>query len=429
MFKKKYKKIIQIRTLQIKNVLDLVLPDNIVNTNHILLELFHKNKQLGLNDRLEITDSIYDILRNLSLYKYLSNFSNIEQNICLSIISLLKNNNILEFDTYLNANQMECLNEALKKIPNLNIDIQYSVPDWISAYSTVIFNYKSLICSLNNRAKLDIRINPIRMNRKKLLNEIKKDFNLVENKDFDLTPYSPFGLRLNKNLNVKKWQQFIDGKIEIQDEGSQIISMLVDARQDDLIIDFCSGAGGKSLLIGSIMRSKGRIYAFDVSRRKILESKNRILKAGLRNVYLIKIEDENDEKINRFIGKANKVLVDVPCTGSGTLRRHPELKWIYNKNSIIKITDMQYKILESASRCVKEGGYLIYATCSIIPDENQFQIEKFIKNNKSFKVIDIQKIFNKFCDNLFFQGPYLELRPDIHNTDGFFIAILEKINY
>ncbi|AWD32347.1 Ribosomal RNA small subunit methyltransferase B [Candidatus Kinetoplastibacterium sorsogonicusi] len=419
---------INIRISQIVNILNKLLSFNNVIDINVIENYFRSHKNIGLYDRNEINNAIYDILRHLTLYNYLVNSkkTNLEKNICLAILGLINTNNRLY--NYLDNDQKEWIDKIYNyDISSLNANIKYSIPEWIYKSYDNIFNSEALFNSLNSRAKLDIRVNPININRKSFVKNIKQDFNLIENEDFVITKFSPFGIRFNKNIKINKWKYYFDGDIEIQDEGSQLISILVNPRRYELIIDFCAGSGGKSLLMSALMHSSGHIYAFDISNKKLLEAKKRFDRSKLNNISFIHIKDECDQKINRFFGKANKVLVDIPCTGSGTLRRYPNLKWLHTNESINKIIKLQTKILIKASQCVKKDGYLIYSTCSILPEENQLQIAKFIDKNDSFQIIDIKTLLKNLKIDLPCKGPFLELRPDIHHTDGFFIAILKKI--
>jgi 16S rRNA (cytosine967-C5)-methyltransferase len=224
---------------------------------------------------------------------------------------------------------------------------------------------------------------------------------------------------------MNKWHQFEHGLIEVQDEGSQLLALLVGPKRGEMVIDFCAGAGGKTLLLGALMRSTGRLYAFDVSATRLAKAKPRFARSGLSNIVPVAIEHENDTRVRRLAGKAQRVLVDAPCSGVGTLRRNPDLKWRQSLQSLQELTALQTKILASASRCVAPGGRLVYATCSLLKEENQDQAELFLANHPDFELIDAAPILASRT-NLHIEGPYLSLRPDVHGTDGFFAAIFER---
>ena len=239
------------------------------------------------------------------------------------------------------------------------------------------------------------------------------------------TPYSPWGIRLAGRPAMNKWHQFEHGVIEVQDEGSQLLALLVGPKRGEMVIDFCAGAGGKTLLLGALMRSTGRLYAFDVSAARLAKAKPRFARSGLSNIVPVAIDHENDTRVRRLAGKAQRVLVDAPCSGFGTLRRNPDLKWRQTPQSLQELVVLQAKILASASRCVAPGGRLVYATCSILTEENEAQAEKFLLEHPDFVQVDAAALMAARTP-LQLIGPYLKLRPDVHGTDGFFAAVFER---
>jgi len=205
-----------------------------------------------------------------------------------------------------------------------------------------------------------------------------------------------------------------------------LLGYLLAPKRGEMVVDFCAGAGGKTLLLGALMRSTGRLYAFDVSARRLAKLKPRVARSGLSNMHPVCIASENDIRVKRLAGKIDRVLVDAPCSGLGTLRRNPDLKFRQSPGSIEELTQKQAAILASASRLLKQGGRLVYATCSILPEENQLIVQAFLAAHPDFvlrpasEVLQQQKIA---LDT----GDYLELRPHLHNTDGFFAAVLERV--
>jgi len=224
---------------------------------------------------------------------------------------------------------------------------------------------------------------------------------------------------------MNKWHQFEHGLIEVQDEGSQLLALLVGPKRGEMVIDFCAGAGGKTLLLGALMRSTGRLYAFDVSASRLAKAKPRFARSGLSNIVPVVIDHENDSRVRRLAGKAHRVLVDAPCSGMGTLRRNPDLKWRQSAQSLQELSTLQTRILASAARCVAPGGRLVYATCSILNEENEGQVESFLATHPAFELVDAAPIMMARA-GLSMQGPFLKLRPDVHGTDGFFAAIFER---
>jgi 16S rRNA (cytosine967-C5)-methyltransferase len=200
-----------------------------------------------------------------------------------------------------------------------------------------------------------------------------------------------------------------------------------------MVVDFCAGAGGKTLSLGAMMKSSGRLYAFDVSEKRLSNLKPRLAKSGLSNVHPVWIDNENDAKVKRLAGKIDRVLVDAPCSGLGTLRRNPDLKWRQSPQSVAELTQKQLSILTSAARLLKPGGRLVYATCSLISHENQGVVEAFLANNPQFELKDPKVVLRDtypVMDGLPIgaskNNSWWQLFPHIHGTDGFFGAILER---
>ena len=192
-------------------------------------------------------------------------------------------------------------------------------------------------------------------------------------------------------------------------------------------------SGGKTLSLGAIMRSSGRLYAFDVSEKRLANLKPRLAKSGLSNVHPVWIDNENDAKVKRLAGKIDRVLVDAPCSGLGTLRRNPDLKWRQSPQSVAELTQKQLSILQSASRLLKPGGRLVYATCSLIYQENQGVVEEFLASNPNFELKDPKEVLRDSFPTMgslpigaSANSSWWQLLPHLHGTDGFFGAILER---
>ena len=282
---------------------------------------------------------------------------------------------------------------------------------------------EQLAHALNQPAALDIRVNPMKAERDEMLADLTRG-NAVRHAPV-ATPYSPWGIRLTGRPTMNKWHQFEHGLIEVQDEGSQLLALLVGPKRGEMVVDFCAGAGGKTLLLGALMRSTGRLYALDVSATRLAKAKPRFARSGLSNIVPVVLEHENDTRVRRLAGKAHRVLVDAPCSGVGTLRRNPDLKWRQSVQSLQELTALQARILASASRCVAPGGRLVYATCSVLVEENQAQAERFLAEHPDFVLLDAAQLLAARTP-LQLEGPYLNLRPDVHGTDGFFAAVFER---
>jgi len=192
-----------------------------------------------------------------------------------------------------------------------------------------------------------------------------------------------------------------------------------------MVVDFCAGAGGKTLMLGALMRSQGRLYAFDVSPGRLAKLKPRLARSGLSNVQPVLIQNERDTHVKRLAGKIDRVLVDAPCSGFGTLRRNPDLKWRQSAAGIAELTQKQQRILDSAATLVKPGGRLVYATCSVLPEENQAIVETFLASHAQFSRIDAAAELARARIPLD-TGVELKLYPHRHGCDGFFAAVLQR---
>ena len=216
------------------------------------------------------------------------------------------------------------------------------------------------------------------------------------------------------------------GRAGVQDEGSQLLALAVEARRGEMVVDFCAGAGGKTLLLGAMMRSTGRLYAFDVADKRLAKLKPRMARAGLSNVHPILISNENDIRVKRLAGKVDRVLVDAPCSGLGTLRRNPDLKWRQSPQGVDELIHKQTDILTAAARLLKPGGRLVYATCSILEEENAAIVDAFLATHAGFHRLSAQEVLA--AQGIAIDcGEDLRLSPHKHGTDGFYAAVLERV--
>ena len=328
--------------------------------------------------------------------------------------------------------------EWLQRFGNIDRDslaplTRVNLPEWIwSALGSSVPKEQCLPLAeaMLKAAPLDLRVNTIKAQREELLAVLN---DLGGRYASEPTPYAPNGVRLKGKPALQTQEFFKKGLVEVQDEGSQLLSMLLEPKRGEMVVDFCAGAGGKTLSLGAMMRSSGRLYAFDVSEKRLANLKPRLAKSGLSNVHPVWIDNENDVKVKRLAGKIDRVLVDAPCSGLGTLRRNPDLKWRQSPQSVAELTQKQLSILNSAARLLKPGGRLVYATCSLIYQENQGVVEAFLAGNPNFELKDPKEVLRDtfpamgdlpigaHADSMWWQ-----LFPHIHGTDGFFGAILER---
>ncbi len=293
--------------------------------------------------------------------------------------------------------------------------VRLNYPEWMETRLKAIFGDNLYVAmeALNEEASLDLRVNTLKASREEVLWQLDK---LGMNPT--MTPHSPLGVRLPKREPVMTTKLYNEGLFEIQDEGSQMLAALVDAKAGEKVIDFCAGAGGKTLAIAAAMENKGRILALDVHEMRMSQMKKRLARAGVNNVTTHVLSSEQDSYLKRHRDSADWVLVDAPCSGSGTWRRNPDMKWRMGEKDLREVIEKQARILESASRLVKVGGKLVYATCSIFHDENERQIEAFCLAHPEFHL---------YGDLSSAQQCYLRMFPHQHDTDGFFGAVLERL--
>lgn len=302
---------------------------------------------------------------------------------------------------------------------------RFNVQDWFIPYLKREFadNFESEMEALNQEAPVDLRINTLQCAERSDL--IVK----LDRAGFygTPTPLSPLGVRLQKRLPIYTLDCFKQGWFEMQDEGSQIVAALVDAKAGQKVIDFCAGAGGKTLAIAAQMENKGRLLAWDVNEKRLNQIKKRLARAGVDNVIQHVLKHEADPFLKRHIGSADWVLVDAPCSGTGTWRRNPDLKWRFTRNDLSETVTLQSRILQNAARLVAPQGHLVYATCSLLSEENQDQVKRFLVDHPDFKVVAPPDLWNKGRNWEQDFGSYLQLTPHRHGTDGFFAMILKRV--
>ncbi len=301
-----------------------------------------------------------------------------------------------------------------------------SIPDWLAEDLTRALGAdeaQELARAWLKPAPLDIRCNTIRGERALLMEQLR-----AEGHELSPTPYSPWGLRRASRAPLFRTQAFSEGRFEVQDEASQLIAPLLEARRGERIVDFCAGAGGKTLHIGALMGNSGTLYAFDTSAKRLERMKGRVARAGLDNVRIQTITGHHDQKIKRLHGKIDRVLVDAPCSGTGTLRRSPDIKWRITPETVTRLAHEALAILAAAARLVRPGGRLVYATCSVLPAENEEVAAAFLRAHPEFAAIDTQAILTRRKIALpdAPPGTALHLLPHRHGTDGFFAQAFDR---
>jgi 16S rRNA (cytosine967-C5)-methyltransferase len=280
----------------------------------------------------------------------------------------------------------------------------------------------SLARGLHEPASLDLRVNGLRATREQAAARLAEDGFAAEP-----TPFSPDGLRCRGRKPLQATGAFREGWIEVQDEGSQLIGVLADPKPGERVADFCAGAGGKTLHLATRMQNRGGVFAFDVSAKRLKALRERLRRAHLDNIRLSEIADESDPHLERYRGSMARVLVDAPCSNTGTARRNPDALW--RPLDLEALTALQSRILAAASRLVAPGGRLVYATCSLLREETEDVVGTFLASNSEFRIVHAGSILESkgidISGAVTAEG-YLRLLPHLHRTDGFRAAVLER---
>lgn len=389
----------------------------------VLSRYFRDHPKLGLRERGAIAEGVYEYLRRKSIY---AGFAESGSGPAMRRLALLGLAGAVGADALggLSEAEAEWLHRVMKIDRSaLPVIVRAGLPPWLFEKFNSRFGEEETLAlaeSLNSPAPLDLRVNVMKTTREQALAALEQAAIACE-----VTPYSAWGIRLRKKIALQNFSLFKDGALEVQDEGSQLLAQLVGARRGEMVVDFCAGAGGKTLALGAVMRNTGRLYAFDVSDKRLAKLKPRLARSGLSNVHPVVIAHENDVKVKRLAGKIDRVLVDAPCSGLGTLRRNPDIKWRQSVEALSELKAKQISILAGASRLVKAGGRLIYATCSLLEEENEAIVADFLSTHADFSLVPMKQALEEMKIPLEMED-YLKLMPHKHGTDGFFAAILER---
>ncbi len=389
------------------------------------LRYFFQQERIGSNERALVAETVFGVLRHRLFLEHACADQPTPRRMALAYWIKFGGYNLREITPLLKATEAEWLGKV--KAINLAeqpLSVQAELPQWLIEQlqsSMTDADILTLGRSMQQPAALDLRVNTMLATRDEVLHILQ-----TEGMNAQATPYSPIGIRLKDKPGLTRHPLFLGGKIEIQDEGSQLLGYLLAPRRNEMIVDFCAGAGGKTLMLGAMMNSCGRLYAFDISEKRLANLKPRLKRSGLSNLHPQLIAHENDSKVKRLAGKIDRVLVDSPCSGLGTLRRSPDIKFRQSPQSLIELKHQQTAILAAASKLLKPGGRLVYATCSFLPEENRAIVDAFLAAHPEFilrpagEILAQQKIPLE-------AGECLQLLPQLHGTDAFFAAVVERI--
>jgi 16S rRNA (cytosine967-C5)-methyltransferase len=407
----------------IVHALQVVLPAR-APADTQLRQFFRDNKNLGHRDRALVADTVYAALRRRRLLEHVTPSAS-PREMALATLVKLQGIGVGQIESVLKGTEKTWL--AQLKAQDLDVlpfEIRADLPDWVIERLRKRMSDDELLAlarGLQQAAPLDLRVNTLKAPREAVLDRLAYDE--IEARS---TALSPVGVRLKEKPALNQHPMFLDGAVEVQDEGSQLLGMLMEPRRGEMIVDFCAGAGGKTLQMGAAMNSSGRLYAFDVSDKRLDNLGPRLKRSGLSNVFPQRIANENDAKVKRLRGKIDRVLVDAPCTGLGTLRRNPDLKSRQTPEGLIELNVKQRAILAAAASLVKPGGRIVYGTCSLLTEENEDIVTAFLAANPDFSLIPAADVLKRQGVTVVGADEYLRLYPHVHDTDGFFAAVMEK---
>ena len=393
----------------------------------LLSRFFRLNPSLGQRDRGLIAEAVFFALRRYASLAWLMQPAHPARAARFAaLLTLARQHGLEAIDQRALRGDARAVEHALAiDIASAPAAVQAELPDWLFAEIERQYDDAApLIDALKESAPLDLRVNTIKAARPEVLEELA-----AHHVGAVATPYAPDAIRLSSKPALTHWPAYREGRIEVQDEGSQLIARLLQPRRGEMVVDFCAGAGGKTLALGALMRSTGRLYAFDVNERRLAGLGPRLKRSGLSNVHPVVIRNESDVRVKRLNGKCDRVLVDAPCSGSGTLRRNPDLKWRFSEAELQRVNGLQHSVLRAAARLLKPDGRLVYATCSLLTQENQAVAEAFLAEHPDFQLVPAATVLRMQSidvEQAARFAPYFVMLPHLHGTDGFFAAVFER---
>jgi len=387
--------------------------------DQVVSAYFRKNRNLGQQDRAFVAETAFAVLRRKRSLESVAGSAEPTALVGAALVRVLGFSG-RALDGLVDPELVAKLRAASKDMPDA---VRADLPDWLWQRIEAQHGRDEALRiaqGLLNPAPLDLRANLARTSREDVLARLQHD-----GIEAQATKYSPASVRLGGKPAINNHALFRDGLIEVQDEGSQLLAWLVAPRRGEMIADYCAGAGGKTLALAMLMRGSGRVYAMDVSAKRLAALGPRAARAQVNNIHSLALSGDNDARAKRLAGKLERVLVDAPCSGFGTLRRNPDLKWRHGPSAIEELAQKQARILQAAARLVKNGGRLVYATCSILQEENEAIVDAFQRGAPEFKPLSCAALLAAQKIPLD-TGERLRLWPHVHGTDGFFAAAFER---
>jgi len=403
----------------------------------VVASYVRERRYIGAKDRRAIADRVWRVLRcQARLDWWIARFGAEQGSRARVLADLTLQGEIVTPDLFRGAHSawapepdevrmMERLRDANSLFHHeMPSDVRGEYPAWIVPRLTTLYgeHLADEMGAMRDEAPLDLRVNRLKATREQAIAALA-----AEGVAAVPTPLSPLGLRLAGRVALVQLQAWRDGLVEVQDEGSQLVALLVGAKPGMAVIDYCAGAGGKTLALAAEMANKGRLVASDVAEWRVDRAGDRLRRAGVHNVTRRVISGESDKWIKRAAGSFDRVLVDAPCTGTGTWRRNPDAKWQLGETDLLELVVRQQAILTSAARLVRPGGRMIHATCSVLPEENEQQVATFLAAHPAFRLVPVEQAWAESLGTPCpVTGEGLRLSPLRHQTDGFFAAVLER---
>jgi 16S rRNA (cytosine967-C5)-methyltransferase len=406
----------------------------------VAADYFRRRRYVGAKDRAHIAGHVYSVLRHRPALDWWIAKHEIEVGLrsrMLAGLVLLEGwrpetiVTCCDGDRFRPARLSEAEERLVRSLANRSLRhpdmpraVANDLPEWLLPHLDQVFGrgLEREMAALNGPAPTDLRVNLLKADRKAARHALA-----AEGVRAEPTPLSPIGLRLRERVPLGNLAAFKEGLVEVQDESSQIAALLADARPGMRVVDFCAGAGGKTLALAAGMANRGKLVACEVSSRRLERSVRRLRRAGVTNVERRALTGERDKWVKRHKGSFDRVFVDVPCLGTGSWRRNPDAKWRMRPEDLAELVERQQQILRNAARLVRPGGRLIYATCSLLREEDEAQAEKFLTAVTDFSLLPISRAWEGTIGGASPGGEYhLRLTPARHGTDGFFVAIFER---
>jgi len=430
---------------RIQASIDLI--DAIRNSNipaDLATTKFLRNRRyMGSHDRRQIADRTWQIIRYWARLSWCIQTTDgaepNSRNLVLANLTILEGLEVMELQALFNGEQYAPHHltsreiELVERMTKLDLrrsgqpaHVDAECPAWIWPYFKRSFGQiaQEEVSALSVAAPVHLRVNTLKGNRATARSLLAKDGMIATN-----TSLAPFGLRLETRTPLGRTEAFSAGLVEVQDEGSQIAALLTDVQRNHVVCDLCAGGGGKTLALAASMGNRGRIIACDSSKERLSRARKRLKRAGVFNTTTRILEPNSGNWLRRRARSFDRVLIDAPCSSTGTWRRNPYERWRLRQSDMLEHINKQNKLVAKAAPLVKPGGRIVYVTCSLLREENEDRIEAFIRQYKNFSILPVKKIwhsvFGTHCPS---RDSFLRLSPRLHGTDGFFVAILERGN-